>query len=260
MGEVHDPWRKESLVTLPEQQLLSDWSILVSALIKLSDSGFRIPVGQADTIYCRFLEERGKPWPHWIELDPILTAIALARHPKALEEVEEVFAMGEFDFTSVASRALLAWHGMPELQLIWAGEMDRENFDELPVPVQDYIRGVDLMGIWHGSGISYYFEDASPEKIKHMVEAFMRMDMPTQAAGLTEASEWWAKVRAVHDLNLEGDAHYAAFDPLHTKWEAAAWKMNDRRNSLLEGISRYAAKHGPELRHASNWFEDSPQN
>ena len=221
---------------------------------------FGIPVGQADTVYCRYMKERGKPWRHWLQLDPILTALALARHPKTLEEVEEVFAMGEFDFTGVASRALLAWHGMPELQLIWVGEMDRKNFDELPLAVQDYIRGVDLIYTWQGSGISCYFEDAPPEKIKQMVETFMRMDMPTPAAALTEAAEWWDKVRAVHDLNLDGDAHYAAFDPMHAKWEAAAWTMNDHKHSLREGISRYAAKHGPELRHASGWFEDSPQN
>jgi hypothetical protein len=260
MGEVYDPWEKESLVMLPEQLLISDWPHLVPALRKLNDSGFRIPVGQADAIYCRYLKERGKPWSHWIELDAILTTIALARHPKALEEVEEVFALGEFDFTGVASRALLAWHGMPELFLIWVDSVDSTNFDELPLPVQDYIRGVDLINTWEGSGISCYFEDAPPEKIKHLIEAFRRMNMPTPAAALTEALEWWSKVQAVHDLKLKEETHYAAFEPVHAKWEGAAWKMNDHKNSLLEGISRHAVKHALELRRATGWFEISAVN
>lgn len=258
MGYVHDPWKEESLVPLPEQQLLSDWSILVPELVKLSESGFRIPVGQADTVYCRYLTERGKPWRGWIELDAILTAIALARHPKALEEIEAVFAMGEFDFTGVASRALLAWHGMPDLKLIWVGEMDRRNFAELPLPVQDYIRAVDLNCTWEGAGISCWFQDTPPEEIRKMIAAFIRMDLPSPAAALTEALEWWGKVQMVHDLNLDWDAHYDAFHPVHAKWEAAACRMNDHKDSLLEGISRFAARNSSDLRHASGWFEDSP--
>ena len=260
MGEVHDPWKKENLVMLPVQLLLSDWPTLMPALVNLNQGGFRITAGQADSVYCRYVKERGKPYLHWIELDTILTTISLARHPKALEEIEEVFAMGEFDFTGVASRALLAWHGMPALYLVWVGELDGKNFDEQPPAVRDYIRGVDLSCTWEGAGISCYFENASHEKIKQMVEAFTRMNMPAAATALSASSEWWDKVQAVYELNLAWDAHDAAFDPVYAKWEAAAWKMNDQKNSLLQGISRYAAKHAPELRRASGWFEDSPQS
>lgn len=260
MGEVHDPWKKESLITLPEPLLLADWTSLLPTLSKLNQSGFRLSTAQSDVIYCRYLQERGKPLNRWFETETLLSAMALARHPRALEEIEEVFAIGEFDLTGAACRALLAWHGMPEIFLIWVGEMDHKNFAEFPLSVQDYIRGVDISATWERSGISTYFHDTCSDKIERMAETFHRMDMPSAAAAILEAWTWWEKVKAVHELKLDSDAHWAAFDPLIAKWEEAAWKMSDQTNSLLAGISRYAAKNAHEIRRASGWFEDSPQS
>ena len=74
--------------------------------------------------------------------------------------------MGDFDFTGVASRALLAWHGLPELFLIWVDGLESLGFEQMPLPAQDYIRGVDLSGTWQRVGIDSYFEDAPPEKLR----------------------------------------------------------------------------------------------
>ncbi len=258
MGEVHDPWKRESLVSLPEELLQSNWTGMVRALETLNWSGFRTPAGQADVIYGRYLKEGGDP-PNWIELDVILSALALARHPKIPDLIEQVFAMGDFDFTGVASRALLAWHGLPGLFLIWIDGLDSPGFGQMPLPAQDYIRGVDLSGTWQRVGIDCYFEDTPPEKLKQMSETFVRMEMQGTAEALNEAAKLWPMVQAVYALNLPGEAHYAAFDPLYAMWKTAAWRMNDEKNRLLGGISRFAARHGAELRSALGWVEAPPE-
>lgn len=78
-----------------------------------------------------------------MELDVVLTALALARHPKVPDLVEHAFGIGDFDFTGVACRGLLAWHGLPHLHLIWVGALDERGFDEMPPAAQDYIRGLN---------------------------------------------------------------------------------------------------------------------
>ena len=129
------------------------------------------------------LEERSEPFD-WLELNVVLYSLALARHPKAPAFIEYVFGMEDSDFVEVASRALLAWHGLPDLFLIWVDELDSLRFDEMPTAAQDYIRGVDLSGTWQRSGISIYFEEATPEKLRLMSLAFVRMGMPWSARRL----------------------------------------------------------------------------
>jgi hypothetical protein len=258
MGEVFDPWKQESLVMLPEHLLDSGWEKIVPVLSNLSASGFRLPLDQAEVIYRRYVMERGKPYPYWLELQSIFSALALARHPKMLEEIEEVFSMGKFDFTGVASEALLAWHGLPELLLLWVDELDSLHFEMMPRCAQDFMRGVDLYGSWNRIGISCYFEGSSPDKLRQMSEAFVRMDMLWAADAMNDAAEWWNKVEAVQELRLCEDEHFALFTPVYSKWETAAWKINDDKNPLLEGLCRFAAKHSPEFRRVLGWLEDPP--
>lgn len=256
MGVVHDPWKKESLVPLRPEILDGSWEAIVAALKELNWSGFRVPLEQAEVIIARYRTECGEPF-NWIELDVILSALALARHPEAPDLIERVIAMDDFDFTGVACRALLAWHGLPEVYLIWTGELDCRGFAKMPSPAQDYIRAVDLSGTWNRAGISCYFEDSAPEEIKAMSECFRRMQMADAADALDEAAKLWQVAEAVHELKLTGDAHYAVFDPVHAKWVAAAARMNDGRNSFLEGITRYAVEHANDLRKALGWTSGS---
>lgn len=254
MGTVYDPWKAENIMSVSAALLEADWEVVLPTLSKLNESGFRLPAEQAGVFHKRYFQEHGDTI-NWRASEVILIASALARLPQVPDLVEQVFAMGDFELTGVASRALLAWHGLPELYLIFVGELDCAGFGQMPLAAQDYIRGVDLSGTWERCGISQYFEDADPEKLALMSGAFVRMDMPATAAALDEAAELWAKADAIHDLGLSEEAFSAAFYPARDLWEAAAWKMNDGKNRLLEGISRHAAKHASELREALDWTQ-----
>ena len=65
-------------------------------------------------------------------------------------------------------------------------------------------------------------------------------------------------MEGVYALKLPESPHFSELGPLQTKWEAAAWRINDSKNYLLEGITRFAAKHSTEFRHALGWTALSP--
>ena len=256
MGEVSDPWKDESLVALPAELLQAGLPDIVSALKDLNDSGHRLSVEQADVIYRRFVAERSEPF-NPVELNKVLFALALARHPKAPAFVEYVFGIEDSDFIEVACRALLAWHGLPDLFLIWVDKLYAKDFEQLPVTAQDYIRGVNMTQTQQGCGTEYYFEAAAPERLRAMSEALVRMGMPESATALDEAGEWWKKMENLYDLDLPEAEFHTERERLHAKWEAAVGRMYSKVD-VLEGISRFAVKHSAEFRSLLDWMAPPP--
>lgn len=256
MPEIFDPWKEESQATLPAALLHGEMTDVLAALEEVNDHARRLSVEQADAIYRRYVAERSEPF-RLGELDQVLYAMAMARHPKAPGFIEYVFGMDNSDFVALACRALLAWHGLPDLFLIWASECNSDEFEQMPVAAQDYIRGVDLWGTWSGCGTDFYLEDATPEKLQAMAEAFVRMDMPGAAAGLQKAGEWWEKMEELHSQGLSDEEFEAQREVLHEKCEPAQAGMNGGR-SVLEGITRFAARHSEEFRRVLGWTAPVP--